>query len=106
MMGSVLKLSKEDLENCTVGTLSQPENEETPISSEAPEIEFKTGPSLTCHVCHVGIPGGDDPFLDVMEQREHFKTDWHRYNIHRSLKQQSPLAREAFETLIEKEDVI
>lgn len=58
----------------------------------------------TCLTCGIGIstPGFSTP----AEQRAHFKTDWHRYNVKRKLAKQPPISEEQFEAMIEQEDEV
>ncbi|KAF9477764.1 hypothetical protein BDN70DRAFT_91870 [Pholiota conissans] len=68
-----------------------------PIRSPTPEpavFVSKTGPRA-CAICQ-GIV-----FLDVDEQRAHFRSDWHRYNVKTKLSGGQPLAEAAFTNLLE-----
>lgn len=49
--------------------------------------------SFTCLNCSVRFPNAD-------AQREHYKTDWHRYNLKRKLAELPPVAIEEFERRI------
>ncbi len=53
----------------------------------------------TCIACGIGIslPGFDT----AAEQRAHFKTDWHRYNVKRRLHGQPPASEEQFGAMLE-----
>ena len=50
--------------------------------------------STTCHTC-------GEKFTSLQEQREHFKLDWHRLNVKRSIKGLPPLAEQACERLLD-----
>lgn len=50
---------------------------------------------LSCLTCRVCLPTGD-------EQREHYKGDWHIYNLKRKLNQLSPITKEDFEAVRQK----
>ncbi|GAX75474.1 hypothetical protein CEUSTIGMA_g2917.t1 [Chlamydomonas eustigma] len=78
--------------------------------------EPSTGPSIaeqqsskwnesgaTCIACGIGIalPG----FNTSTEQREHFKTDWHRYNVKRRLANQPPASEKEFDRMVEVQEV-
>ncbi|GFR47196.1 hypothetical protein Agub_g8788 [Astrephomene gubernaculifera] len=54
----------------------------------------------TCLTCGIGIgcPGFESP----QEQRQHFKTDWHRYNVKRRLAKQPAVSEEQFERILEQ----
>lgn len=68
-----------------------------PIRSHSPELAAtasKTGPRA-CAICQ-GIV-----FLDVDEQRTHFRSDWHRYNVKTKLSGAQPTSEAAFLNLLE-----
>ncbi|KAI8832675.1 C2H2 type zinc-finger-domain-containing protein [Chytriomyces cf. hyalinus JEL632] len=46
-------------------------------------------PSSTCQTCHVAFP-------EPSHQRDHFKSDWHKYNLKRRVAQIPPLDLAAF----------
>lgn len=46
--------------------------------------------SFTCISCHVA-------FKEAQVQREHYKTDWHRYNLKRKVVDLPPVSAEAFQ---------
>nr|CAG4651826.1 EOG090X06E3 [Triops cancriformis] len=46
--------------------------------------------SFTCITCHVA-------FKEADIQREHYKTDWHRYNLKRKVAELPPVTAEAFQ---------
>uniref|UniRef100_A0A061R5G9 Ankyrin repeat and zinc finger domain-containing protein 1-like n=1 Tax=Tetraselmis sp. GSL018 TaxID=582737 RepID=A0A061R5G9_9CHLO len=56
------------------------------------------GSSLTCLTCGVGTEVA--AFVSLDEQRQHFKSDWHRFNLKRKLGGRSPLSERCFEQLI------
>lgn len=58
----------------------------------------------TCVTCGIGTPGGDAGFASVAEQRDHFREDWHRYNVRRRAAGAAPLSRERFERLVQDSD--
>ena len=41
-------------------------------------------------------------FADAAEQREHFKTDWHRYNVRRRSRGQGHVSEQDFAQLLER----
>lgn len=56
------------------------------------EIEFSVSDSLTCsHCCTT--------FADKIEQRNHYKLDWHRHNLRQSLKGLNNVTEEEFDKL-------
>lgn len=46
---------------------------------------------LTCHTCNVSLP--------AESQREHYKTEWHTYNLKRKLSQLKSITAEEFEII-------
>lgn len=56
------------------------------------------GNSLACSYCRV-------TFSNVAQQREHYRLDWHRYNLKLSLQSKSPIAEEEFSKKTEDDDV-
>uniref|UniRef100_A0A383V3M5 VLRF1 domain-containing protein n=1 Tax=Tetradesmus obliquus TaxID=3088 RepID=A0A383V3M5_TETOB len=56
----------------------------------------------TCIACGIGI--SSQGFSSAAEQRQHFKMDWHRYNLKRRLEKKQPLSEQEFEALIEQGD--
>lgn len=45
--------------------------------------------NLSCSYCRIN-------FLDLQIQREHYKLDWHRYNLKQSLLSKQPIKEEEF----------
>ena len=58
----------------------------------------------TCIACGIGI--SSTGFSSAAEQRQHFKTDWHRYNVRRRVEKKSPLAEAEFERIIEEQSEV
>lgn len=46
--------------------------------------------SITCSFCKIN-------FTDSAQQRQHYKSDWHRYNLKQKLKSLEPISEENFE---------
>jgi len=66
-----------------------------PSRPPTPEIPAsKTGPRA-CAICN-GIV-----FLDVDEQRAHFRSDWHRYNVKTRMNGGKTVSEAAFGQLVE-----
>ena len=109
MFGSIFSLKKSDLLDKTLSATASEESVEEllKVSSDSRVDEGKHDErrALTCHVCRVGVAAHAERFADVEEQREHFKTDWHRYNVHRSVQQKPSVTRTQFEQLLEADDV-
>jgi hypothetical protein len=54
----------------------------------------------TCLTCNIGVHGPG--FSSLPEQREHFRSDWHRFNIKKRLAKQPAVSEEQFEKLLEQ----
>lgn len=54
--------------------------------------------STTCLAC------GISSFSSVGEQREHFKTDWHRYNVKLRVLNRSNISEDEFNAMVEQDD--
>lgn len=67
-----------------------------PTTPEPVVTETKSGPRA-CAICN-GIT-----FLDVNEQRAHFRSDWHRYNVKTRLNGGKTVSESAFAQLVEGE---
>eukprot|EP00878_Enallax_costatus_P025848 GHUV01027685.1.p1 GENE.GHUV01027685.1~~GHUV01027685.1.p1 ORF type:complete len:168 (+),score=45.90 GHUV01027685.1:260-763(+) len=56
----------------------------------------------TCIACGIGV--NSQGFTTSAEQRQHFKTDWHRYNLKRRIDKKLPVTEEEFDRMIEAGD--
>ena len=63
--------------------------------------ERAAGSGTTCLACGIGAEAA--PFASAEQQRAHFKTDWHRYNVKRRLAGVPHITEPDFLTLIENE---
>ncbi|KAF8573751.1 hypothetical protein K439DRAFT_1624824 [Ramaria rubella] len=68
-----------------------------PSPTPAPRPSAPTAGSKTCNIC-LGAT-----FLDVDDQRAHFRTDWHRYNVKLRLGGAAAVTELQFTTLVEGE---
>lgn len=59
--------------------------------------EPTTKPSTSCLLCSAA-------FSNVLEQRQHVKSDWHGYNLKQKLELRSPVTEHEFEKLVEDLD--
>jgi hypothetical protein len=66
-------------------------------STPEPVLSTATAGQRSCNVC----PG--TVFLDLRDQRAHFRTDWHRYNVKTRLNGGNPANESAFSQLIDGE---
>ncbi|KAG5721348.1 Zinc finger protein [Termitomyces sp. T112] len=65
-----------------------------PTSPEPPEIATSSGPR-TCNICQGAT------FLALDDQRAHFRSDWHRYNVKTRLAGGKPVTESAFTQLVD-----
>ena len=66
---------------------------------EEEEVKIESGfarqsDSKTCLLCSAS-------FSDTFEQRQHFKLDWHRFNLKRKLQNKAPVGEEEFDKMVE-----
>ncbi|KAL3273245.1 hypothetical protein HHI36_014699 [Cryptolaemus montrouzieri] len=75
------------------------ENSEENVAS-TPEKSWKSqNPNkMSCSYCHID-------FSDVSVQREHYKLDWHRFNLKQSLTGKDPITEQDFELKIGNDDL-
>lgn len=82
------------------GTASDvaPENEATDLDAEDPDNKAAArsdGSALRCSLCGIAR------FESISDQRAHFSSDWHRYNIKRSLSDKPAVKEEEWDSLLE-----
>ena len=53
--------------------------------------------ALTCITCSVA-------FREATDQRDHYKTDWHRYNLKRKVAEMPPVSEKAFKDRMVKHE--
>ncbi|EGN96562.1 hypothetical protein SERLA73DRAFT_184638 [Serpula lacrymans var. lacrymans S7.3] len=69
-----------------------PPRSESPVRPSAPQA---TSNSRACNICTGAA------FVDVNEQRSHFRSDWHRYNVKIRLSGGSPVSESEFTQLVD-----
>lgn len=84
-------IPSEVLDNLTLrqSPLAQPQPSESILEEQVPVAPSNPG-AASCNLC----PG--TALNDVQEQRAHFRSDWHRYNV--KLRLQNPTATAVTET--------
>ncbi|KAG7093776.1 hypothetical protein E1B28_007423 [Marasmius oreades] len=97
-MYHVYSLPPELLQNLTSRNLLLSSQVEPEVFNEPPSVTATTnvGPR-TCNVC-LGIS-----FVDVDQQRAHFRSDWHRYNVKARLNGGKPVNEQDFTQLLDGE---
>ncbi|KIK48180.1 hypothetical protein CY34DRAFT_798560 [Suillus luteus UH-Slu-Lm8-n1] len=89
----VFSLPPELLETLTPRNLiNRPPSEVSTLVQTVPPVSDN---ARACNVCHGAT------FADVTEQRSHFRSDWHRYNVKIRLRGGSPVTEPAFAQLVE-----
>jgi len=68
-------------------------------------IEMATYTCITCRVMFTDKDGNEGGAAEL--QKEHYKTDWHRYNLKRKVADLPPVTAENFQqrVLVQKEQV-
>ena len=80
----------------TLSLASQDEVQQHDSSQQDPDMHDdseKTSKSTSCLLCSA-------TFLNVLEQRQHAKSDWHNYNLKQKLKSRPIVSADEFEQLI------
>lgn len=72
---------------------SEPPRPASPVKTE--EIPMTSSGPRACNIC----PGAF--FADVQDQRSHFRSDWHRYNVKIRLSQGNAVTLVHFTTLLD-----
>ncbi|RZF36554.1 hypothetical protein LSTR_LSTR010665 [Laodelphax striatellus] len=67
-------------------------------STVVPPVDNAEFQKKSCSFCKV-------EFQDILSQRQHYKLDWHRYNLKLNLKQRKPITEEDFTTKADEDDV-
>lgn len=94
----IFSLPKELLDTLTPRTLAKsPSRASSPPPASISQTFIPSAPSgsKSCNIC-LG-----SAFADVDDQRAHFKSDWHRYNVKLRLRGESATTEAHFSSLIE-----
>lgn len=70
-------------------------NETGPKEEEKPETSQVTQGARSCNICLGAV------FTDVEDQRSHFRSDWHRYNVKARLEKGKVVSEQDFAILVE-----
>lgn len=76
----------------------QPEASTLPLSNLDIADSLPADGHATCLTCGVGVL--DKPFASMQEQRDHFKTDWHRLNVKRKVAGQAAVSEDVCERML------
>ncbi|KAF9245288.1 hypothetical protein BU15DRAFT_85621 [Melanogaster broomeanus] len=90
----VFSLPPDLVETLTPRNLIGQTSTRQPSPSPAPQIA-QTGSARGCNICLAAA------FFDVDEQRLHFRSDWHRYNVKIRLSGGNPVTESAFAQLVD-----
>ncbi|KAG6890979.1 hypothetical protein C0992_011738 [Termitomyces sp. T32_za158] len=74
--------------------INAPSQPSKPAAPEPPEIAAPSGPR-TCNICQGAV------FIALEDQRTHFRSDWHRYNVKTRLAGGKPVTESAFTQLVD-----
>ena len=78
----------------TADDSSEATGEDTQTTTD-PADGRNDGSALRCSLCGIA------QFESIGEQRAHFSSDWHRYNIKRSLSDKTAVKEQEWETMLE-----
>ncbi|KAL5492349.1 hypothetical protein ACEPAI_3796 [Sanghuangporus weigelae] len=92
----LFSLPPELLETLTPRTLLSQDRASSPdVPEDSAETEHVTSGSRSCNIC-LGVT-----FADVDDQRAHFRSDWHRYNVKAKLSNGKVITETEFVSLLE-----
>ncbi|KAG6891277.1 hypothetical protein C0995_008529 [Termitomyces sp. Mi166 len=91
----VYSLPVELLDTLTPRNLINASQPPKPASPEPPEIATSTSGPRTCNICQGAT------FILLEDQRAHFRSDWHRYNVKTRLAGGKPVTESAFTQLVD-----
>jgi hypothetical protein len=98
----VFALPVQLLQNITLRSRLAQQSAAEPNTAEKQDLSSETAAthgSRTCNVCLGAI------FLDVEEQRVHFRSDWHRYNVKIRLRGGKPTSEVDFAKLVDSTSI-
>jgi hypothetical protein len=96
-------VSADGAEQLTAQALERLQLEEGQGSDVEASLQRREGGASTCIACGLGVAGAPG-FGSLEEQRLHFRTDWHRYNVKRRVTGLQPVSEEQFAALIDRDD--
>jgi hypothetical protein len=85
------------IQSLTLESLNIHDEEEQHLANQS--VTTPTPGGLTCNACNIKT------FTSQQEQRAHFKTDYHRYNVKRRVSGLNPVDEAAFESLLTSNQV-
>jgi len=85
----------EAIQNTSAFAIEPEETIEETAERRLKELTVAVGEVSGCSACNLAS------FGDRLAQKEHYKLDWHRYNLHQSLAGRQPVVEEAFEKMVE-----
>jgi len=99
---TIFSLSKYTLlDNNVVAVTSEdssPVEEGTSTRQSAGRVVGLEEKQKTCLTCGIAS------FVDIVDQREHFKTDWHRYNVKLRVQNKPRVSEEEFTAMVERDE--
>jgi len=94
----VSALPAELLHNITLRSLLSQQTVVEPEKAERQDPSLQTAPTQGPRACNVCLGA---TFVDVEEQRAHFRSDWHRYNVKIRLRGGKPTSEIDFAKLMD-----
>lgn len=94
----VFALPAELLHNITSRSLLSQQTVVEPEKAERQDSSSQTAPTQGSRACNVCLGA---TFVDVEEQRAHFRSDWHRYNVKIRLRGGKPTSEIDFAKLMD-----
>jgi len=91
-------LPAELLHNITLRSLLSQQTVVEPEKAEEQDPSLQTAPIQGSRACNVCLGA---TFVDVEEQRAHFRSDWHRYNVKIRLRGGKPTSEVDFAKLVD-----
>jgi hypothetical protein len=73
-----------------------------PNNAEKQDLSSQIGATLGPRACNICLGAS---FLDVEEQRIHFRSDWHRYNVKIRLRGGKPTSEADFAKLVDSTSI-
>lgn len=90
------------LQNLTLRSRLAQQPAAEPNNAEKQDLSLQTGAAHGSRACNICLGAS---FLDVEEQRVHFRSDWHRYNVKIRLRGGKPTSEADFAKLVDSTSI-
>jgi hypothetical protein len=98
----VFALPPQLLQNLTLRSRLAQQPAAEPNNTQKQDLSSQTGAAHGSRACNVCLGA---TFLDVEEQRVHFRSDWHRYNVKIRLRGGKPTSEADFAKLVDSTSI-